>query len=106
RKNVIDKQLYWRLYSTSSSLATMYGQPKVHSRAPRDESCEIPRFSVRPCTTISLRSSVYFIFGNMSIICQRSFPSLIEKATRCEIARKESHRAFLDGMYYVSSAKG
>ena len=30
RNNVIEKQLYWRLHSTSSCLATMYDQPKVH----------------------------------------------------------------------------
>ncbi|CAF3431518.1 unnamed protein product [Rotaria socialis] len=29
KDKVIDKQLYWRIHSTSSSLATMYGQPKV-----------------------------------------------------------------------------
>ena len=27
---IIDKQLYWGIHSTSSSLATMYGQPKIH----------------------------------------------------------------------------
>ncbi|CAF3418116.1 unnamed protein product [Rotaria sp. Silwood2] len=30
KDKVIDKQLYWRIHSTASSLATMYGQPKVH----------------------------------------------------------------------------
>ena len=78
----------------------------VSDRAPRDESPEIPHFPVRPRTTVSLRSSVYFIFGNVSIICQCSFPTLIEKAAPCELAGKESHGTFLDGMYYISSAKG
>ena len=27
---IIGTQLYWRIHSTSSSLATMYGQPKIH----------------------------------------------------------------------------
>jgi len=27
---IIDKQLYWCLHSTPSSLATIYGQPKLH----------------------------------------------------------------------------
>ena len=30
-ENVIEKQLYWRLQSTTSLVATMYGQPKVHT---------------------------------------------------------------------------
>ena len=30
KEKIIDKKLYWRLHSTSSTLATMYGQPKVH----------------------------------------------------------------------------
>ena len=30
KEKVIDKQLYWLFHSTSSSLATMYGLPKVH----------------------------------------------------------------------------
>ena len=30
KDKVIDKQLYWRIHSTSSSIATMYGQPKIH----------------------------------------------------------------------------
>ena len=30
KEKIIDKQLYWRLHSTSASLATMYGLPKVH----------------------------------------------------------------------------
>ena len=30
KENVIDQKLFWRLHSTSSSIATMYGQPKIH----------------------------------------------------------------------------
>ena len=30
KENVIDKETYWNIHSTSSSYATMYGQPKVH----------------------------------------------------------------------------
>lgn len=30
KEKIIEKSLYWRLHSTSSSLATMYGLPKVH----------------------------------------------------------------------------
>ncbi|CAF3764573.1 unnamed protein product [Rotaria sp. Silwood1] len=30
KDNVIDKETYWKIRSTSSSYATMYGQPKVH----------------------------------------------------------------------------
>ena len=31
KDKIIDKQLYWRIRSMSSSLATMYGQPKIHT---------------------------------------------------------------------------
>ena len=37
-EKIIEKQLYWRLQSTSSSIATMYGQPKVHK----------PNYPLRP----------------------------------------------------------
>ena len=30
KDKIIGKQLYWRIHSTSSSLANMYGKPKVH----------------------------------------------------------------------------
>ena len=30
KENVIDQKLFWRLHSTSSSIAAMYGQPKIH----------------------------------------------------------------------------
>ena len=30
KDKIIDKQLYWRIHSASSSFATMYGQPKIH----------------------------------------------------------------------------
>ena len=30
KENVIDQKLFWLLHSTSSSIATMYGQPKIH----------------------------------------------------------------------------
>jgi hypothetical protein len=30
KEKVIDKEIYWRIHSTCSSYATMYGQPKIH----------------------------------------------------------------------------